>query len=519
MSPFAALTLYPLWAVAVAIGLVALRLGRARRTGLVLFSFGLSLWVTGLILLESGADLAERVLPFGMLLAGAVVHAGVEVADVRAPRLLAASYSYGIGVALLGAVAPRVLYGAGARGPGALFVPISALSIGGTAVAIAFLIRLTVGATRPEDRRRRGAVAAAALLGAIGGGGIIGLRVLAWGDVEPASVFLLASIVLVGYAVFAGEAPRARDLLAQGAAQAVVTALLSAVGLTAFFVWLPILTPHGAKDLGWLVLVIFFAALPLEPLRMLLVERIGRSLFRRPIAVPDLAASVDASEARADQAERLAELGRVVSAVAHEMRNPLGVIAAQTKVLERRGAAPETLEAMRAQIERAKHFLDDLLRYGKPRPLDVRALDAGPAIRLAAENARKAHGEEGPTLSFELDAAGRIEVDPAALADVVTVLVSNACIAAGSVVRVAARAEGDGIVVVVEDDGPGVPEEILPRLFEPFVTGRGRDARHPGTGLGLAIAVRWMERHNGALRHERPDGGGARFVARFPARA
>jgi signal transduction histidine kinase len=64
-----------------------------------------------------------------------------------------------------------------------------------------------------------------------------------------------------------------------------------------------------------------------------------------------------------------------------------------------------------------------------------------------------------------------------------------------------------------------VPAEIEAMLFQPFVTGRGRDAKHPGTGLGLAVAARWLERHGGTLCYERAPGGGARFEARWPERA
>ncbi|HEY0193306.1 MAG TPA: ATP-binding protein, partial [Kofleriaceae bacterium] len=68
--------------------------------------------------------------------------------------------------------------------------------------------------------------------------------------------------------------------------------------------------------------------------------------------------------------------------------------------------------------------------------------------------------------------------------------------------------------------GPGVPAELADRLFQPFVTGRGRDHAHPGTGLGLATARGIAERHGGSLRHEPPRGpagqGGARFVLRLP---
>src|SRR4029078_12187666 len=99
--------------------------------------------------------------------------------------------------------------------------------------------------------------------------------------------------------------------------------------------------------------------------------------------------------------------------------------------------------------------------------------------------------------------------------EVATVLVTNAAIAmdgrAGSV-RVAAARVGEAIVVRVDEDGPGDPPELEGTLCQPFVTGRGRDARHPGTGLGLAIAARWVERHGGSIRHERrrEGGGGVR---------
>ena len=103
-----------------------------------------------------------------------------------------------------------------------------------------------------------------------------------------------------------------------------------------------------------------------------------------------------------------------------------------------------------------------------------------------------------------------------------TALVHNAAIA------VAGRRDGrveivmgerdSNLSIVVEDNGPGVPPEIAPRLFEPFITGRGRDAAHPGTGLGLAIAHRWVERHGGSVRYEARPGGGARFIVHWPRR-
>jgi signal transduction histidine kinase len=525
VSPFAALALYPVWAVALAVGLVALRLGRRTGRGLVALCMCLACWMTGLILLKTPSTelAAERVLPIGMLMAGAFLHAGADVASVRAPRVVAAGYAYGVIVALLGAIAPRLYYGPGARGTGPLFFVMAAISALGNLLCVGWLARLATrvdAATRPRSI----ALTIGCVAGALGGGGVIGLRALGLGDVDVAAPLLLVAVVLAAYAVLRGEHGRARDVIVQGAAYAIVTAALSSVGLVAFYALLPALTPGGGASIAWLVLVVFFAALPLDPLRLLLVEAIGRRLFRRPINVPELAEQVETSETRAEHAERLAEIGRLASAVAHEIRNPLGVIAAQTKLLERSGASPAAVAGVRAQVERAKRFLDDLLRYGKPRPLDVRAIDAIAAIGLAVSNVRQAWGGAPPPIDVTSDQpALSIEADRSAFMDVVVALVQNAAIAvdgrAAGAVKVRAVREPEHLCVVVEDNGAGVPAALEAQLFQPFVTGRGRDERHPGTGLGLAIAARWVERHGGTLRHERPADGGARFVARWPLRS
>jgi signal transduction histidine kinase len=355
---------------------------------------------------------------------------------------------------------------------------------------------------------------------------VIGLRVHGLGDVDAAAPLLLIAVLLAAYAVLSGEHGRARDVITQGLAYAFLTAALSAVGLTAFFFLVPRLAPGGGVSVAWVVFVMFFAALPLDPVRVLVVEMVGRRIFRRPIGVRDLAGEVERQEVRADQVERLAEIGRLASAVAHEIRNPLGVIAAQAKLLERSGASPAIVASLRGQIDRAKRFLDDLLRYSRPRPLEVREIDPLPLLQLAATNVRQVMGDSAPPIEVVGEGALSIEADRGAFQDVATVLAQNASIAVerveGGKVWIRARdagADDGGIEVVVEDNGPGVPREIEGSLFQPFVTGRGRDARHPGTGLGLAIAARWVERHGGSIQHERRAEGGARFIARWPRRA
>lgn len=524
MTPFAVLAFYPLWAVAMTVLATVLRLGRATRRGLLSLCFFLAFWVTGLILLEAPSTeaFAERVVPAGILLGAAFVHAGADVTRLDRRAVVITAYVAAGAVALLGVLAPRALYQAGARGPGPLFAPVALASVVGSSVLVLWLARAAL-AERGTERRRRGALAAGAVFGSLGGGGVVGLRVYSLGDIWLGAPLLLVAVALASYAVLSGERGRAREVVGQGLVYAGLTAALSAVGIMALYRLLPYLAPGGGRSSAWVVVVIFFAALPLDPVRLLVVENAGRRLFKHPIGVRDLADEAERLEVRADHAERLAEIGRLASAVAHEIRNPLGVIAAQAKLLERQGARPETVAALRAQIDRARRFLDDLLRYSKPRPLEMSEVEVLPALALVATGVRQILGEGAPPIDVALDGDGPLflEVDRGAFNDVATVLASNAAIALdgreGARVRVTAARESGAVVVRVEDDGPGVPAEIEATLFQPFVTGRGRDARHPGTGLGLAIAARWVERHGGTLCHERRAEGGARFVVRWPS--
>jgi signal transduction histidine kinase len=521
MRAIAALTLYPTWALAVLFAVTAVRLGRSARHGLVAACLSLALWMTALVLLAQPAwtALAERLIPSGMLMAGAFIHAGAQLGGGRHQRrLILAAYGLSAAVAISGALAPWWYFGPGVHGPGPLFAPLGVLSALGT-VALALWLLAAAARTGGAARWRLIAVAAGSSVGALASGAAIALRIVGVDLVQPLAPLLLVSVLLVGWAVMAGEYGRARRLIGQGLVYALLTATFSAIGLTVFYALVPSLMP--GRSLGWWLFVLFCAALPLDGVRLVVVENIGRMLFRRPSGTRDLADEAEQSETRAEQLGRLAELGTVVSAVAHEIRNPLGIIAAQAKLLERAGADAESVAALRAQVERARHFLDDLLRYGKPRPLDLVEvpLDATLQSAVAGVRAQLGAAHEGTRLAVECQVPS-VAADRGAVVDVVTALVHNAAVATAEQpdgqVRVHAQADGDAVVIAVEDNGPGVPPEIERTLFQPFVSGRGRDARHPGTGLGLAIARGWVERHGGRLWYERRAGGGARFVARWP---
>jgi signal transduction histidine kinase len=249
------------------------------------------------------------------------------------------------------------------------------------------------------------------------------------------------------------------------------------------------------------------------------VEGLARKLFSRPMGVGALTSELEQTEQRAVHAEQLAELGRVASVVAHEVRNPLGVILAQTKLLEREGVKPERIADVRDQIARASKFVDELLRYAKPRAFTVARVELKDAVERAVGHVRQALGTQ---VTMETPASGfSIEADQQAVVDALVVLLSNAAIALGAqpdarIVVSLVKQERE-VALVVEDNGPGVPAELAPRLFELFATGRGRDHAHPGIGLGLAIARQHALRHGGSLSHEAVVPHGARFTLRLPA--
>src|SRR5690349_17076769 len=134
MSELVAAAFYPLWAVALAVGVTALRLGRSSGRGLAILCLCLAAWVSGLILLQSPylPGVADRVLPLCVVLGGACVHAGADVAKLESRRVVWIAYAASAVVALLGAVAPELLYTPGVHAPGPLFWPVAALCAAGT---------------------------------------------------------------------------------------------------------------------------------------------------------------------------------------------------------------------------------------------------------------------------------------------------------------------------------------------------------------------------------------------------
>ena len=254
----------------------------------------------------------------------------------------------------------------------------------------------------------------------------------------------------------------------------------------------------------------------------------GRSLLVTAIALahPDAAAVLvlyDVTRLR-----RLETVRRdFVANLTHELRTPVTAIRGYAETLEATAVDPATraefLQTIHRNAVRIGRLVDDLLV--------LQELDARPHARLAAEpidlglvvqNALRTaqpHAERAQVaLKSEVDGALRVLGDPDRLEQVVQNLVDNGIKYGGSEVRIRAEASGAEVSLVVEDDGPGIAEAHLARLFERFYrVDAGRSREQGGSGLGLAIVKHLSEAMGGSVAVDSAVGRGTRFTVRLRA--
>ncbi len=521
MGPLYSYSLVPVFSVALLLFFTAALRGRNAR-GLAAYCLSVAAWSGALLLINvpEASHVGERLAAVGAFTAAGYLHAAFDVTSQKRYGLVWLAYLVAVAITLLGAVEPGVLYGPLAMQRGPLFWPAVALAI---AAATVPMVKLR-GAWRDGGPEKRRVVLQLLVAGVLGySGGLGNALLLSSGRPLPVGMYLsLASLLVLANVIRAHEPVAERRLLERSLLYSALAAFLSAAFLFGVMALMSSTTRFLTEYRLGALFLLCMAALAFEPLRQGLQEWLGRRLFRGAGAA-DLARELAAQKARADQAGRLAELGTFASAVAHEVRNPLGVLSAHLKVLERKGADAETLAAMREQIERASHFVDELLRYGRPRPLELRLVDLGATVDLALSTARQGLGPlspEGVTIERDVAASALVEADQGQLTQLLVVLFENAFLALADAERRTLRVTAkiaDGMARIgVEDSGPGIPPEVLPRLFQPFVTARKRDGTRPGTGLGLAIARGIVERHGGRIEAGRSELGGARFDVTLP---
>jgi signal transduction histidine kinase len=233
-------------------------------------------------------------------------------------------------------------------------------------------------------------------------------------------------------------------------------------------------------------------------------------------------ARLSALDSRLAHASRVNALGEMASGLAHELTQPLTAILAQAQAGRRllgRGdtaALAPVLDDTGTQARRASAMLERFRNWSRPQHKPVSAFDMREAVGNVRALLAPQAGRQGAQLAFEVpEAPVPVAADPVEMEQVVFNLVRNAIEAAGDAsgggrVVVRLRQDNSQTTLEVADNGPGVPEDLRPRLFTPFTT-----TRADGTGLGLALSQRLVERAGGEIALV--DGGsGATFRVVLP---
>jgi len=247
-------------------------------------------------------------------------------------------------------------------------------------------------------------------------------------------------------------------------------------------------------------------------------------LYREEAGVDFLFTLRDVTEER-----RLSQVkSDFVSNASHELRTPLTNIRGYLEAIQdaaREGTPPDPsfLAVAHSNALRMERLIDDLLELSRAEsggvPLDREEIPLPTFLSRVAELHRPSAERAGKTLEV-VAGEGTLHADVRKLALAVSNLVDNAIKYGkeGGRVTLSGKVEPPGCTLEVRDDGPGIPPEDLPRIFERFYrVDKGRSREMGGTGLGLSIARHVVESHGGTIRAESRIGVGTRFVIRLPA--
>lgn len=284
--------------------------------------------------------------------------------------------------------------------------------------------------------------------------------------------------------------------------------------------WIQIEPDHGFEPWRWFVLIwLVLSAIAVAPFAWGLAHRLAKPigafaaaaerLGRDPRAAPlELAGPAEIAEAAHAFNQMQARLNRyvddraiVIAAIAHDLRTPLMRLGLRIEQAPEdvRETCENDIREMQAMISAAMTYVRDTSTPGVRRPLDLRSL---------AETVVDDMSDRGDAVTLDSGDPVVLDGNPVALKAMLGNLVCNAVKYAGGADVSLGQADGNA-VIEVRDEGPGIPEEDLERVFEPFFRGeRSRNRDTGGTGLGLASARAVARAHGGDVTLENRGGGG-----------
>ncbi|MHC5002352.1 MAG: sensor histidine kinase [Planctomycetota bacterium] len=242
-------------------------------------------------------------------------------------------------------------------------------------------------------------------------------------------------------------------------------------------------------------------------------------------------AELDSIEQQLGHAQRLASIGTLAAGVAHEINNVLTPVLSYAHIARGRPDDSElqakAYDKIIAGVESACEIVQAVLNFAKDREEEA-AADVGAVLEGALRCLARDPEKDGITLATDVPPDSIVRIRPLALQQVLLNLLLNATAvlrtARGGSISIRASQTGDGHVRIdVSDNGPGIPEDVAARIFEPFVStkeqdGAGSGARG-GAGLGLMVSRRLIEHAGGTIAVDTEPGQGATFTLVLPAGA
>jgi len=239
------------------------------------------------------------------------------------------------------------------------------------------------------------------------------------------------------------------------------------------------------------------------------MRAVGGTVLGAVVTLEDVS-DIKALTAQLIRADRLAAMGELTAGVAHEVRNPLGVIRASVQLLEDahcdQARIFEAAEVIKQEIDRLDRVIKALLDFGRPSKPTLLHTDLNSVLEDVVLFTNRFAKQSSVHITFEAgDEVPLVNGDPDQLKQVFLNLVTNAVQAMddeGGEITISSSGDGDYVTIAVQDTGPGISPQDLPKVFDPFFTKRAE-----GTGLGLTIVHRIIDEHDGHIEVEStPEG-------------
>lgn len=242
-------------------------------------------------------------------------------------------------------------------------------------------------------------------------------------------------------------------------------------------------------------------------------DRMQRQQEELTRKVEELQHELSEKNKQLERRNRLAALGEMAAGIAHEIRNPLGGIKLYTSLLKSdvadRPDAQRTVGKMVNAIGRMESIVSQVLYFAREIRASPVECDLVELVREAMELSRTRKPDSPIELKLDSPQSLRAKLDPHLMTQALVNLISNsidACDEQGTIELKISRDKKGKTRLRVDDSGPGLPADVIDKVFHPFFT-----TKADGTGLGLAIVHRIVEAHEGTIEAKNREEGGARF--------